>query len=392
MKKVSLKSRVKKPKISILVPTYNVEKYLPECLDSIVNQTLRDIEIICINDGSTDNSPDIIKQYAKKDQRIVIINKANSGYGDSMNKGLAKATGEYVGIVESDDWIEPNMFEKLYSQAAKHGKPDVVKSNFYHYYGKTGKNEKYIIIPEDEDNQVVDIKDFDYILTAKPSIWSAIYRRDFLTKNQISFQPTPGASYQDIGWTIKNYLLASNVLLLSDAYLHYRIDNAGSSVNNVDKKINCAFDEYHGVEKFMKEKNLLSRYGKLINRLKFDNYYWTYDNLSPKLAGDYIVKFSDEFKKAERDGLLDFNLFDTDKANILRKIIDNPASYHKNRYFHAAKRKVRNLARAVAHKISPGYRKLVVINRELAEIRRKYRSLEEKVKEYEKSAAQKSKS
>ena len=117
-------------KVSVLVPIYNVEEFLPECLDSLVNQTLKEIEIICINDGSKDNSLDIIKKYATEDKRIVIIDKKNSGYGDSMNRGLKKATGEYVGIVESDDFIDLDAFEKLY-KIAKHENVEVVKSNFY---------------------------------------------------------------------------------------------------------------------------------------------------------------------------------------------------------------------------------------------------------------------
>ena len=107
------------PKVSILVPIFNVEKYLRQCLDSIVNQTLKDIEIICINDGSTDSSPAIIDEFAKNDPRIVILTKTNSGYGDSMNQGLKKATGEYIGIVESDDWVDIDMFENLYDIAVK---------------------------------------------------------------------------------------------------------------------------------------------------------------------------------------------------------------------------------------------------------------------------------
>ena len=101
------------PSVSILVPCYNVEKYIHQCMDSIISQTLKDIEIICINDGSKDNTLSILKEYADKDKRIVIIDKSNSGYGDSMNQGLKKANGEYIGIVESDDFVEPNMFETL---------------------------------------------------------------------------------------------------------------------------------------------------------------------------------------------------------------------------------------------------------------------------------------
>lgn len=122
------------PEISILVPICNVENYLDECLSSLINQTIKNIEIICLNDGSTDNSLSIIKKYAEKDNRIVVIDKENSGYGDTMNLGIRKAHGEYIGIVESDDFADPNMFQKLYDIARKKEKPDIVKSNFYYYF------------------------------------------------------------------------------------------------------------------------------------------------------------------------------------------------------------------------------------------------------------------
>ena len=101
------------PLISVLVPCYNVEKYLVECLDSIVAQSYKNLEIICLNDGSTDSTLDIINSFASKDDRFVVVDKPNSGYGASMNIGLKKATGEYLAIVESDDYIEPTMFEDL---------------------------------------------------------------------------------------------------------------------------------------------------------------------------------------------------------------------------------------------------------------------------------------
>ena len=105
------------PKVSLLIPICNVERYLRECLDSAVTQSLKDIEIICINDGSTDSSPDIIREYMARDARVKMIDKANSGYGDSMNRGLEMACGEYVGILESDDFMAPDALEKLVSAA-----------------------------------------------------------------------------------------------------------------------------------------------------------------------------------------------------------------------------------------------------------------------------------
>ena len=100
----------RRPKVSVLVPVYNVEKYVGMCLDSLLCQTLKDMEIICIDDGSTDNSSAILAEYAKRDSRIIIITKENTGYGASMNLGLSRAKGEYIGIVESDDYALPEMF------------------------------------------------------------------------------------------------------------------------------------------------------------------------------------------------------------------------------------------------------------------------------------------
>ena len=120
------------PVLSLLVPIYNVERYLRECLDSAVAQTLEDIEIICINDGSTDNSPAIIREYMERDARVKMIDKANSGYGDSMNRGLEMARGKYVGILESDDFMAPDALEKLVA-AAERFNTDFAKANFDFY-------------------------------------------------------------------------------------------------------------------------------------------------------------------------------------------------------------------------------------------------------------------
>ena len=120
------------PLLSVLVPVYNVARYLPDCLDSLVNQTLEDIEIICINDGSDDDSLEILYRYAEKDTRINVINKKNSGYGHTMNVGMKEARGEYIGILESDDFTDNAMFEQLYS-AAIVCNADIIKTNYWEY-------------------------------------------------------------------------------------------------------------------------------------------------------------------------------------------------------------------------------------------------------------------
>lgn len=216
------------PKVSILVPIYNVENYLSYCLDSLVNQTLQEIEIICINDGSKDNSLAIIQKFALKDKRIVIIDKQNSGYGDSMNEGMKIAKGEYIGIVESDDFADKYMFERLYA-LTNNGSIDIVRSNYYEYWDSKGDASSFYANISNYE-RVINLMEEKELLMLPPAIWSAIYRRRFLLDHGIYFLPTPGASYQDTSFFIKTLFLAETILYTRDMYLHYRQDNAFSSV------------------------------------------------------------------------------------------------------------------------------------------------------------------
>lgn len=120
-------------KISVIIPVYNAEKYLRCCLDSVTGQTLRDIEIICVDDGSTDQSSQIIETYAKKDDRIKVIHKENGGLVLARKAGVTEASGAYVGYVDSDDWIEPDMYENLYEKVCEHG-CDIVASGLFRQF------------------------------------------------------------------------------------------------------------------------------------------------------------------------------------------------------------------------------------------------------------------
>lgn len=190
------------PLVSILVPCYNVERYLRECMDSIVAQTLKNIEILCLNDGSTDDTLNILKEYAAADSRIEIIDKPNSGYGATMNIGLSKARGKYVGIVESDDWIEKDMFESLYNAAEKNNL-DFVRC-LYTIHDEVDNEVKVYHFPELYDCDIPFYpKEQRKIFYMAPAIWAALYNRDFLNKNEIRFLETPGASYQDTSFAFK---------------------------------------------------------------------------------------------------------------------------------------------------------------------------------------------
>lgn len=325
-------------KVSIVVPIYNVEKYLRECLDSIMNQTLKDIEIICVNDGSTDSSPEIIKEYLEKDQRFKCIDKPNTGYGNSMNRGFDLACGEYIGIVESDDFVDPEMFETLYN-IAHNDNLDAVKSGFYYYYSKPKvKNVKEVIVsdilerkticPREDFKAKKEMVDFFNI---KPTIWSAIYKKDFIRQNNICFNETPGASYQDASFNFKVWACANRVQLISEAFLHYRQDNENSSVNS-KAKVFCVCDEYEEMERFLRKNPLY--YGKLENvknRIKYDTYMWNYDRLGEKYKYVFIERASHEFQEDFKEGNLDAEYFESYKWNDLMKLIEDPIEYHTNK-------------------------------------------------------------
>ena len=327
MKHVIMYNMMSRVKVSVLVPIYNVEKFLPECLDSLVGQTLAEIEIICINDGSTDSSLEIVKEYAKKDKRIVIINKKNSGYGDSMNKGLEKATGEYVGIVESDDFIDLDAFSKLY-KAAKENNAEVVKGNFYYYFGDTNEDRgKSNLFPLHEIGRVIDPRSEHRIFYEAPCIWAAIYKNDFLRKNKIGFLPTPGAAYQDAGFNLKVWASARRVFFMRRAFLHYRQDNSNSSVKD-SGKIYCVRDEYDEVERFLGEKGLLDKLGSVAFTCRFGSYVWNLQRLKFRAAMKFASAVKADYKRAKKEGYLDPEKLDgVGLYNIKLMEIRRPKAY-----------------------------------------------------------------
>ena len=239
------------PAISVLVPCYNVEKYVAECIDSILAQDFEDYEVICLNDGSTYSTPEILHRYADKDPRIRVIDKPNSGYGASMNRGLDEARGEYIAILESDDFMESNTLGSLY-EAAKRNIARAVKANLYFYWSKPRpRNEKNQLIGEDVP-ELVDPREFHELFWYMPSIWSALYERGYLDENGIRFLETPGASYQDLAFTFKVWACADRIALLKEAFVHYRQDNEASSIHSPGK-VFCVCDEFEEMERFLAE-------------------------------------------------------------------------------------------------------------------------------------------
>ena len=205
------------PKVSVVVPVYNVADYLRECMDSLVRQTLREIEIICVNDGSTDSSLKILREYAETDPRIILIDQENGGYGKAMNTGIDRASGEYLGIVEPDDFVRLTMFEDLY-RAAEENRLDLVKADFDRFVtGSDGERTftRIRLSPRPADYgrvfRPVDEKEsFFFVMNT----WAGIYRLSFLREYGIRHHETPGASFQDNGFWFQTFLYAERVMIL----------------------------------------------------------------------------------------------------------------------------------------------------------------------------------
>lgn len=212
--------------ISVIVPVCNSAKYLTECLKSICAQTLKNIEIICINDGSSDESFEILASFERKDARIRLVSKISEGYGSALNIGLNLAGGEYIGIVEPADFIDKKMYEKLYTLSKK-SDADIVKSPYFKFFEKTAKS------PEKKEKVSYEkyckpstwffrISECPAFFSFHPSIWSAIYKRTFLNNNSIRFVEARGFSNVDNPFQVETMLLAQKIVYTGSAYYYRR--------------------------------------------------------------------------------------------------------------------------------------------------------------------------
>jgi len=302
--------------ISILVPVYNVERYLNQCLDSILQQTFRDFEVICINDGSTDHSLEIIKSFIAKDKRFKLIDKINTGYGHSMNQGLSQCQGEYISIIESDDYIKPDMLERLYT-VAKENNLDVARCNYY-IFSKFSKKLNNDYIRDILANKVLKPLDHIKIFYQPPSIWVNLYKREFIDKYKIRFLETAGASFQDTSFVFKVYALCKRFMFINEALLYYRIDNNGSSINNKSKAF-CVCDEYQEILKFTKEHPQI--YDKIkyhIPVLRYNCYRWNFLRIDPSLRKSFLKSWQKDINNDYSENRICKILFSKKKIiNIL---------------------------------------------------------------------------
>lgn len=319
-------------KVSIIIPTYNVEMYLVECMESVIHQTLKDIEIICINDGSTDGSLEILKSYAQKDDRIVLVDKENGGYGIAMNIGLEKATGEYIGIVEPDDFVKLDMYESLY-QIAKDNDLDFVKADFYRFK-RTDEDDMNMVYnhlsknPEDYNkvfNPSEDTEAIRYIMNT----WSGIYKKEFIEKHHIRHNETPGASFQDNGFWFQTFIFATRAMIVDKPYYMNRRDNPNSSVHNREK-VYCMNIEYDHIRDILMEyPELWERFKGMYWYKKYNNYIGTIRRIGMEYRREFVERFSAEFKRGLEKNELDPSVFSVAAWKKIQIVAAEPDTFYK---------------------------------------------------------------
>lgn len=304
--------------LSIIVPICNVEKYLAACLESILKQDVQDMEVICVNDGSTDSSLSIINDFAQKDSRIKIIDKPNSGYGDSLNRGIESATGDYIGIVESDDVVCDGIFEKMLANAMA-SDADLVKGCFNFFESSTGELRLHPNFKDFSYNKVISIKNNSTLFFTAPAVWSAFYKKTYLLDNDIKFLPTPGASYQDTAFAFKVWAKAERIYLMEEPVINYRVDTVGSS-SNVSKKIFNIFNETQEMKEFLEKNNLLCYYPEFV-KTKFISYTWTLARLNQKDKIKFLLKWIPELQFEFSKGYFRKEFWDDYNWNLIHSLI-----------------------------------------------------------------------
>lgn len=274
------------PKVSVIMPSLNVCKYIKESVESVIDQTLRDIEIIAIDAGSTDGTLEILREYAAKDSRIRLISSDRKSYGYQVNMGISLAKGNYIGIVETDDYVEPDMYETLYQSAI---------SDDYDYVKGTAlafrEISKDIVITSaikclNTAKEALNPSEYPELFSTDRFLWLGLYRADFV-KN-IKLNETPGAAYQDIGFIYRVLNNASKALYLDKVVYHYRQDNMNASGYN-HKAFKYLTDEYNVLLKLeMTQKWQAAVYKKMLEQClgRFSNMaisgrYW--DEYAPEI-------------------------------------------------------------------------------------------------------------
>lgn len=289
---------INNPKVSVILPIYNVGKYLRQSLDSLINQTLKEIEIICVDDGSTDDSYDILEEYKEKDSRIIVIHKENKGTGAARNDGLRLAKGECIGFVDPDDWVKPEMYERLYS-LIKEKNLDIAMCMPDGFDEKNRVNapfpyfidDNFDIIPDDKIFNWRDISPFKYPMC----VWNKLYTKELFDKNNIDF--AQGLDFEDHKVIFGALLAAEKIFFVREKLYVYRYNREGSVLTDNNRRLIDHIEIFNIVEDILKKTDTQTLLREDFLTYKVHNLLYYYSMIKDEFKSEYY----EQMKKSLQD-------------------------------------------------------------------------------------------
>ena len=319
------------PKVSVIMPSLNVVQYIDQCVESVLAQTLQNIEIISVDAHSTDGTLEKLQAYAERDPRFHLLLSDKKSYGYQMNIGIAAATGEYIGIVETDDWAAPEMYEEL-AAIADREQLDFVKADYDEFttHPLTGAERRYrrnLTENAEAYNKVFDPSQdpaaLDYVMHTS----AGIYRRAFLQEHGIRHNETPGASYQDNGFFIQTFAYATRAMLVNRSYYRYRIDNPGSSIRSREKVYDMNREYALIRERLTQDPEVWERYKGAYWKRAYISYIVTWRRIAPEFKAEFARTLHEEFAGAQERGELDLDLFDGSRRQLVELLVRDPDAF-----------------------------------------------------------------
>lgn len=302
------------PKISIIVTSYNIESFIGECLNNIVNQTIKDIEIIVVDDGSTDKTQDIINEYAAKDSRIIpILNTQNSpgGVATPANIGIDMAKGDFIGFADGDDLYDVSMFEKLYNSALKNN-ADIALCNFQEFESESGvKNEPYepswskVALNDSLDISNPDNKKI--ILELLPVPWRKIYNRKMLSSKSLHF-PVGPFFFEDNGFHWMTTLNSNKVAFVNEVLCLHRRNRVGQTMSSGGERLLGVFHQHSVIYEYLSEENILNDYREYALNWLCGHVSWIQQVLASSYAKEFYDALIPHFSKYTKSEVQDYFL------------------------------------------------------------------------------------
>lgn len=307
-------------KVSVIIPSHNVSDYIKRCIDSILTQTLYDIEVIVVDDGSKDNTLAILKKYVEKDNRVKVISnaQASGNSGTPRNQALAIAKGEYIAFVDSDDYIEPNMFETLYIKA-KEDDADIVSSGGFFRENSDGTTEIVNVTNRLFDKTTQPAREDLFKSIHFPIVWFRIYRNKFIQDNHIRFGEYKTSA--DLPFAVKALCLCNKLVSVDENFYHYRFDRPGSTIDR-RKGLGAfeVFKAYNNVINFLYSCDLYDKYLPFVMQKAIGDYVYNNKFLIDEFKDDFTNVMSCLVSKHFED-IKDWSIFSTYWKGMLEKML-----------------------------------------------------------------------